>query len=37
MSPQSHVISTYDLKAGERIGYGGVFRAESPIRSGVVA
>ena len=37
MTLQSCIISTHDIKTGERIGYGGMFRAEVPMRAGVVA
>ena len=37
MTLHSEIISVRELKAGERIGYGGIFRAESAMRVGVVA
>ena len=37
MTLKSRIISVRDIKAGERIGYGGVFRAEATMRVGVVA
>jgi len=37
MTLHSEIISVRDLKAGERIGYGGLFRAETAMRVGVVA
>ena len=37
MTLQSRIISLRELGAGECIGYGGVFRAEAPMRVGVVA
>lgn len=37
MSLQSEIISVQELPVGEAIGYGGIFRAEAPMRVGVVA
>ena len=37
MTLQSRIISVRELEMGERIGYGGVFRAEAHMRVGVVA
>ena len=37
MTLRSEIISVRELNAGERIGYGGMFRAEAPMRVGVVA
>ncbi len=37
MTLQSEIISVRELKAGERVGYGGLFCAESPMRIGAVA
>ena len=37
MTLHSEIISVRELKAGEHIGYGGLFRAEAPMRIGVVA
>ncbi len=37
MTLHSEIISVRELNAGERIGYGGLFRAEAPMRVGVVA
>jgi len=37
MTLQSEIISVCELKAGERVGYGGSFRAESSMRIGTVA
>jgi len=37
MTLHSEIISVRELKAGERIGYGGLFRAEAAMRVGVVA
>jgi len=37
MTLQSEIISVRELKAGERVGYGGTFRAESSMRIGTVA
>ncbi len=37
MTLTSEIISVRELKAGERIGYGGLFRAESGMRIGIVA
>ena len=37
MTLHSEIISVRELKAGERIGYGGMFRAEAAMRVGVVA
>ncbi|MDD5181388.1 MAG: alanine racemase [Gallionellaceae bacterium] len=37
MTLQSRIISVRKIGVGERIGYGGVFRAEAPMRVGVVA
>ncbi len=37
MTLRSEIISVRELKAGDRIGYGGLFRAENAMRIGVVA
>jgi alanine racemase len=37
MTLQSEIISVRELKAGERVGYGGLFCADSPMRIGTVA
>lgn len=37
MTLSSEIISVREIKAGEQVGYGGLFRAESPTRIGVVA
>ena len=37
MTLQSEIISVRELNAGERVGYGGLFRAEAPMRIGTVA
>ena len=37
MTLQSRIIAVQELSPGESIGYGGIFRAESPMRVGVVA
>jgi len=37
MTLQSRIIAVQELRAGESIGYGGLFRAEVPMRVGVVA
>ncbi len=37
MTLHSEIISVRELNTGERIGYGGLFRAEAPMRVGVVA
>jgi alanine racemase len=37
MTLQSEIISVRELKAGERVGYGGLFCAESSMRIGTVA
>jgi len=37
MTLHSEIISVRELKVGERIGYGGMFRAEAAMRIGVVA
>ena len=37
MALQSEIISVHELPVGEAIGYGGLFRAEEPMRVGVVA
>ncbi len=37
MTLQSRIIAVQELRAGETIGYGGLFRAEAPMRVGVVA
>ena len=37
MSLRSQIIGTQDLKAGDEVGYGGVFQATSDMRIGVVA
>jgi alanine racemase len=37
MTLQSEIISVRELKPGECVGYGGLFCAESPVRTGTVA
>ena len=37
MTLQSRIIAVQKLRAGENVGYGGFFRAEAPMRVGVVA
>jgi alanine racemase len=37
MTLESKLIAVQDLPAGETIGYGGTFRAETPMRVGIVA
>jgi len=37
MTLESRIIAVQDLKAGDTVGYGGVFRAERAMRIGVVA
>jgi|SRR6266481_2915100 len=37
MTLSSHIIAIQALKAGDEIGYGGLFRAEHPMRVGIVA
>lgn len=37
MTLESRIIATQDLRPGDTVGYGGVFRAEQPLRIGVVA
>ncbi|MFZ1810393.1 MAG: alanine racemase C-terminal domain-containing protein, partial [Candidatus Nitrotoga sp.] len=37
MTLQSRIIAVQELSPGETIGYGGLFRAECPMRVGVVA
>ena len=37
MSLRSSLISLQDLKVGDEVGYGGIFKAEKPMRIGVVA
>jgi len=37
MTLESKIIAVQDLPAGETIGYGGTFRAERPMRVGIVA
>ena len=37
MTLQSEIISVRELKVGERVGYGGLFCAESPMKIGTVA
>ncbi|RFC32072.1 MAG: alanine racemase [Candidatus Nitrotoga sp. MKT] len=37
MTLQSRIIAVQELRAGENIGYGGLFRTEAPTRVGVVA
>lgn len=37
MTLSSEIISVREIRAGEQVGYGGVFRAESSMRIGVVA
>lgn len=37
MTLKSEVIAVQNLKPGERVGYGGVFRADGPMRVGTVA
>jgi alanine racemase len=31
------VLQTYDLRAGERVGYGGTFQTEAPVRTATVS
>ena len=37
MTLASQLIAVQELKAGERVGYGGIFTAERPMRIGIVA
>ncbi len=37
MTLASEIIATCDLKPGDTVGYGGLFRAEHPMRIGIVA
>lgn len=37
MSLLSEIIAVQDIRPGERVGYGGLFQAEKPMRVGVVA
>lgn len=37
MSLSSEIIAVQELKAGDSVGYGGIFRAERPMRIGIVA
>lgn len=37
MTLQSELIAIQDIQAGERVGYGGIFTADRPMRIGVVA
>jgi len=37
MTLRSEIIGTCDLKPGDTVGYGGLFRAERPMRIGIVA
>lgn len=37
MTLQADIIAVQDVAAGERVGYGGLFQAERPMRIGVVA
>ncbi|MBI4987557.1 MAG: alanine racemase [Rhodocyclales bacterium] len=37
MTLSSQIIAVQELKAGERVGYGGIFTAERPMRIGIVA
>lgn len=37
MTLSSELIAVHDLQKGDRVGYGGVFSAEGPIRIGIVA
>lgn len=37
MTLQSRIIAVQKLRAGENVGYGGLFRTEAPMRVGVVA
>ncbi len=37
MSLRSRIIATQDLQAGDTVGYGSAFKAEAPMRIGVVA
>lgn len=37
MTLSSQLIAVQELKAGERVGYGGIFAAERPMRIGIVA
>jgi alanine racemase len=34
---KSRVLQTYDLRAGERVGYGGTFQTEAPVRTATVS
>ena len=37
MTLRSELIAIQDIQAGERVGYGGIFTADRPMRIGVVA
>jgi alanine racemase len=37
MTLESRIIAVQDLRPGDTVGYGGTFRAERPLRIGVVA
>ena len=37
MTLESELIATRELQAGDRVGYGGIFTAEGPMRIGIVA
>ncbi len=37
MTLMSRIIAVQDLKSGDEVGYGGLFRAERPMRIGIVA
>jgi alanine racemase len=37
MTLESEIIAVQDLQPGERVGYGGLFQAEKPMRIGIVA
>jgi len=37
MTLASEIIAVQEIKAGERVGYGGTFEAQQPMRIGVVA
>jgi alanine racemase len=37
MSLRTQVVATRDLKAGERVGYGGTFKAKEPVKIAIMA
>jgi len=37
MTLSSQIVAVQELKAGERVGYGGIFAADGPMRLGIVA